>query len=388
MSTEYQQAALNAYTAGKNSVSVTRTIVLPLQTSRSKTETATEAIGEFQDMMSYAADIAPSFGEYGWSPMNNAFYRCLGAEFEDRSVKSTVMREAGQKVASSFESWKANGKPGNAPKFGGGDYLRLSNQDINIAENDRGYGVKLSFIPYNPVWFHINSSGYHREFLARIADSDDDCRAGCAELHHDNGDLRLHLSVSWDVDVYEPDDVTTTVGVDLGENVLYSAAVVDSGEVTAVDMESGREYRHTRQQIKRSRRGASERGDLRGVKNARHSYQNYTDHITNVASRRVVDLAVEHKPAAIQLEDLTHYRQRARGAIHDWPFAEIQEKIAYKATEEGIPVTAVDPRGTSTTCRKCGADNPSAREGHDFRCFDCGYQVHADVNAAVNIAQR
>jgi IS605 OrfB family transposase len=153
-------------------------------------------------------------------------------------------------------------------------------------------------------------------------------------------------------------------------------------------MESGREYRHTREQIKRSRDQANRDGDLRAVRDARHSYRNYTDHITNVASRRVVDLAVEHSPATIQLEDLTHYRENATDAIHDWPYAEIQDKIAYKATAEGIPVATVDPAGTSSTCRKCGADNPRARDGHDFQCLDCGYQVHADVNAAINIAER
>lgn len=388
MSTGKQQAALDAYTPASDTVSVTRTIILPLETSREKSQTVANAVDEFQAMLGYAADVAPSFGKYGWSPMNNAFYRRVTAEFDDRELKATIAREAGQKVAEAFQSWRERGQPGKRPQFGDGQYLRLSQQDLTIVENERGYGLKASFIPYNPVWFHIRSSKYHAEFLARIVDEDDTARAGSAELHHDDGDLRLHLTVNWDVDVYEPDDVSTTVGVDLGENVLFSAAVVQNGTVKAVEMESGREYRHAREQIKRSRRQASEKGDLRGVRDARHSYENYTDHITNVASRRVIDLARQHKPCAIQIEDLTHYRERARDAIHDWPYAKIQEQIAYKATEEGIPVTAVDPAHTSTTCRNCGTQHPASRNGPDFECMDCGYQVHADVNAAMNIAQR
>lgn len=58
----------------------------------------------------------------------------------------------------------------------------------------------------------------------------------------------------------------------------------------------------------------------------------------------------------------------------------------YKAIEAGIPVTTVDPAGTSDSCRQCGAENPAFRDGDLFECWECGYEVHADVNAAINIA--
>lgn len=387
MAQTHEQAGLSTYAPDTDSVSVTRTVVLPLETSQQKTETVVDGIEEYQAMLSYLGDVAPSFGRFGWSPMNRAFYRNVNREF-DRTLKSNAVEEACRKVAESFEGWRSSGMPGDRPEFGDGDYLGVRGKDLTLVENDRGYGVKVSFIPYNPVWFHINASSYHRDFLARIVDEEDDARAGSAEIHHDGGELTLHLTLTWDVDVYEPADVSTTVGVDLGENVLYAAAVVGSNGVEAVEMESGREYRHTREQIKRSRKQASEKGDLSGVKDARHAYENYTDHITNVASREVVDLAVKHRPAVIRLEDLTDYRTTAADPIHDWPYAEIQEKIAYKATGEGIPVQMVNPAQTSTTCRKCGTQHPASRQGPDFECMDCGYEVHADVNAAMNLAQR
>lgn len=64
----------------------------------------------------------------------------------------------------------------------------------------------------------------------------------------------------------------------------------------------------------------------------------------------------------------------------------LQEKIAYKATAEGIPVETVNPRDTSITCRKCGQAVLEFRDGADFACRVCGYEVHADVNGAINIA--
>ena len=89
----------------------------------------------------------------------------------------------------------------------------------------------------------------------------------------------------------------------------------------------------------------------------------------------------------IHLEDPTYYREAAKNPLHDWPFAEIQEKIAYKAQEQGIPVQKLNPKNTSITCRECDATNPAFRDGDEFECWNCGYEVHADVNAAINIAQ-
>ncbi|MFB6256576.1 MAG: transposase, partial [Haloplanus sp.] len=93
-----------------------------------------------------------------------------------------------------------------------------------------------------------------------------------------------------------------------------------------------------------------------------------------------------HAPCAIVIEDMGDYRETADDPIHDWPRGQLQNEISYKATDEKIPVVAVDPAGTSVTCRKCGQTDPIARDGTSFQCQRCGYEVHADVNAAINIA--
>lgn len=60
--------------------------------------------------------------------------------------------------------------------------------------------------------------------------------------------------------------------------------------------------------------------------------------------------------------------------------------LAAKAESAGRIVVAVDPRHTSQRCAACGhvaAGNRAAQA--EFRCLSCGQEVHADVNAAVNI---
>jgi len=387
-----EQAPLTDFAAGQSTVDVTRTIKLPLESSQTKNEVLRDGIAAYQQVAREMCDVLPSYPEHEWTPRHGHMYHHAKRFLpDDRRYKTTLAQQAQQDVAESFASWRERGQDGQPPRgeYGDAPYLGLRQDDCEIEANDRGYGFKARFVSYNPVWWHIDAGEYQREYLARLCDDDDPARAGSAEVHLTGGRPVAHQTITWPVDVYEPGDVTTRVGVDLNDDPLVAAAVVEGdGTVAAVKMESGAEYRHHRERVKRRREQAMAEGDLNALSEARLTYQKYTDHITNVASRRVVELAREHAPVVIHPEDLTHYRRTAEDAIHDWPFAEIQEKIAYKATEEGIPVEAVDPRATSVTCRQCGAENPSARDGREFNCLDCGYQVHADVNAAVNIASK
>jgi Transposase and inactivated derivatives len=66
----------------------------------------------------------------------------------------------------------------------------------------------------------------------------------------------------------------------------------------------------------------------------------------------------------------------------------LTRQIAHKTTETRTPVENVDPSETSITCRKCGETNSSMRTGDEFVCARWGGEVHADVNAAINIVQR
>src|SRR6266542_5581819 len=62
---------------------------------------------------------------------------------------------------------------------------------------------------------------------------------------------------------------------------------------------------------------------------------------------------------------------------------------AVKAEERGCTVVAVDPRHTSQACSCCGhtARNNRRSRGR-FVCRKCGFELHADLNAARNIAAK
>ena len=364
---------------------VVHTVPLQLETSQQKNDTVRWVIDEQQRTREWTAAHIVTFPSNEWGAKMGMYSRFKDTELKDSCDQlASNLQETIQKVATMFDSWASNGQRGHRPSFGDGSYCNIRSEYITIEANDAGFGVNVRFEPYKDgVWWHIDASPYSNEYLERVVDDDDPASIGASELHLDeDGTLRLHLVVKWPVEVFKAGDVDRTLGVDLNVDPLVVGAVRDAdGTIENVTFESGSEFKHHRERLKRRRAEAQ-----RVRRDQKVLWQEYTDHIANVASRRVVDIAAEHAPIVINMEDLTNYRDDASDPIHDWPYALIQEKIAYKATERGIPVRAVDPRYTSITCRQCGVTNKQSRSGRDFVCVNCGYEVHADANAAMNIA--
>lgn len=92
---------------------VTRTDSCQLDSSGRKNEVLRESCEVFSDVMEYTADVLPSFRKYQWDANDTQLYRVavMETDFNEREVaglnnlKSSVCREAAQKVAESFDSW-------------------------------------------------------------------------------------------------------------------------------------------------------------------------------------------------------------------------------------------------------------------------------------------
>lgn len=87
----------------------------------------------------------------------------------------------------------------------------------------------------------------------------------------------------------------------------------------------------------------------------------------------------------------TNVRQKAglNRAILDQGWFGFETVLAYKLEERGGYLCKVDPRHTSQTCSACGAVDRESRESQaSFHCRACGFRVHADHNAAINILRR
>jgi IS605 OrfB family transposase len=116
-------------------------------------------------------------------------------------------------------------------------------------------------------------------------------------------------------------------------------------------------------------------------------------HLTELASRGLVDECAKARVAVIRMERLTGIRERAldddvvwNRRLSHWPWYNLQQRIEQKAQAAGIRVEYVRAAGTSQRCSACGFRDERNREGPQFRCLSCGFECHSDLNAANNIA--
>ena len=76
--------------------------------------------------------------------------------------------------------------------------------------------------------------------------------------------------------------------------------------------------------------------------------------------------------------------------LKEWAYYDLQNKIEYKAKEQGIEVIKVNPKYTSKRCSKCGCiheDNRDCKNNQaNFTCKICGYHENADINASKNLS--
>ncbi len=75
--------------------------------------------------------------------------------------------------------------------------------------------------------------------------------------------------------------------------------------------------------------------------------------------------------------------------LHGWTHGKVREQLRWKGEEHGIEVIEVSEAYTSQTCAACGCVRKANRvERGLYRCRDCGAELNADANGALNIRRR
>lgn len=92
------------------------------------------------------------------------------------------------------------------------------------------------------------------------------------------------------------------------------------------------------------------------------------------------------------LEDLKDMKHKKNGRrfnkkLGSWSFKQFETYLKYKSEEKQKLVILVNPKYTSQTCSKCGYKDKLNRKRSNFKCLQCGYELHADLNASRNIAE-
>jgi putative transposase len=207
-------------------------------------------------------------------------------------------------------------------------------------------------------------------------------------VQHQDGRWWLHVVVTLEAPtVVETDEV---VGIDLG---LAHPAVTSTKRFLGKKAWKATESRYFR--LKRRLQSCGSKSAKRHLRHLRHKQAKFRRDCDHSLSKQLVETA--SPGGTLVLENLTNIRQRMRAKrktatkrrMHSWSFAQLFSFLTYKAEERGLTVARVDPRHTSQTCAACGHKARNNRRSQSrFVCRACGFELHADLNAARNIAAK
>lgn len=178
-----------------------------------------------------------------------------------------------------------------------------------------------------------------------------------------------------------------TVGVDLG---IVTPAADSRGNVYGEKRWKDIEDRTF--ELRRRLQSSCSKSAKRHLKKISGRQQRFRKDCDHVLSKRLVQSV--SSGAILVFEDLTNIRgtsklrKTTRRRLHGWSFAQFQAFVTYKAEGLSINVGIVDPRYTSQKCNQCGHIERGNRPSQGkFKCKKCGFECHADLNAAINIRE-
>jgi hypothetical protein len=234
-----------------------------------------------------------------------------------------------------------------------------------------------------PIFVPVTLSAYHQRCLAgKQVDS------GVTLMRKVNG-WWLTLTCEEEIPVQTPPDAPV-VGVDVGiTHVLTTPTGKHYGSFhdrLAQRHQQDREKRRRKAKLRAclKKKGVERLPSTRNPKLARTVRQEI--------SRAVNELYREHPDSQIAFEQLTvatmRFKARRMNAyLYASNLAHIPAQLAWGAAKRGVKGTAVKSAYTSQECPRCYCVARSNRPAQQtFCCGVCGWRMHADHNAAVNIA--
>ena len=213
-----------------------------------------------------------------------------------------------------------------------------------------------------------------------------ECQKGESDLCLVAG--QFYLMTTCELEAPTPDDVSSFLGIDMGETNI---ATTSDGEIMTSTLVEQNRKRH--QRLRNELQSVGTKSSRRRLKALRRKQARFQKDVNHQISKRLVATA-KHTQRGIAVEDLTGIIARTRvngkerrAQRSNWSFAQLRTFLAYKAQRMGVPFVAVDPAYTSQRCHACGhIEKANRRSQSEFLCQSCGHTAHADVNAAYNIS--
>ena len=186
------------------------------------------------------------------------------------------------------------------------------------------------------------------------------------------------------------------MGFDVGEAHLLAGTACEQVTPTDPLLINGGRARHLCKEMFTTLKRLQERDAAEGRMDDRFDhYQNVPTDIIEKASQWAVEYARQFEKLVLVLGDPSYIREDLdygewmNRRLHQWAFARLQQRIEDETREAEIPASYIRPEYTSQACHECS--HIGYRNGDEFRCTndECWVtKYHADIDAAVNIADR
>jgi transposase len=204
------------------------------------------------------------------------------------------------------------------------------------------------------------------------------------------------LTLSYDEVVpIQTEPSAPVVGVDVGiANFVTTSTGKHYGTFHGKLRERQKRDREKRRRKAKLRKCLEKRGVKKLPSTTSRSGQRLIRHVRQEINRAVNQCFTEHPDAQFAYEQLSvatmKHKARAMNAyMRASNLAHIPKQIAWNAAKRGVQATRVRSAYSSQECSVCHyVDRANRPDQQTFCCRVCGYQAHADLNAATNIERR
>ncbi|MFA9504445.1 RNA-guided endonuclease TnpB family protein [Natrinema sp. H-ect1] len=266
---------------------------------------------------------------------------------------------------------------------------------LTVDDNTNRVQFRISPKPYKKVTGNLRGESDAMDEL-RDALTSHEVDVGQAELLYRDGVYYLHVTVTREFNISQPETSDTVVGVDINErNVALTALDRETMQTKGTLVLDYGRVKQERQRYHTITTRCQEHGKTSIHRQFGDREERFTEWVLHRLSRAVVKFAEQFSNPVIVFEDMSGIRNEMQYGsymnrrLHKLPFHKFERFVSYKATWQEIPTDTVDAYYNSRTCSCCGERGD--RQGRRFQCpnDECDVaQDHADRNASVNIAWR
>ncbi len=196
--------------------------------------------------------------------------------------------------------------------------------------------------------------------------------------------------------------ITYKISIDVSRKTTGSKVGIDLGlkkKLTTSDGLTIENHKYTKKYEKRlkkyqrrlskKKKGSKNRNKARlKVAKTHRKIRNTRNHHNHVVSKTLVNLYDFIALETLQVKGMLKNRRLSK-AIQDVAWADLVQKIEYKANENQVSVSKISTWfPSSKLCSCCGSIKETlSLEERTYKCDECGFELDRDLNAAINILE-